>query len=51
MNRYRIMLMALVFALIAAPAGAQTKEKITVAFPPVDPTARGDLRLRPWILR
>ena len=39
MNRYRIVLMALVFALIAGPGGAQTKDKITVAFPPVDPTA------------
>jgi NitT/TauT family transport system substrate-binding protein len=39
MKRYRIVLMALALALIAAPVTSQTKEKITVAFPPVDPGA------------
>jgi NitT/TauT family transport system substrate-binding protein len=39
MKRYLIVAAALVFALIASPAGSQTREKITVAFPTVDPTA------------
>jgi len=39
MKRYRIAFLALALALIAAPLGAQTKDKITVAFPTVDPTA------------
>jgi NitT/TauT family transport system substrate-binding protein len=39
MNRCRIVLMALAFALLAAPGAAQTKQKITIAFPTVDPTA------------
>jgi ABC-type nitrate/sulfonate/bicarbonate transport system substrate-binding protein len=39
MKRCCIALITLALALIASPAGAQTKEKITVAFPTVDPTA------------
>jgi ABC-type nitrate/sulfonate/bicarbonate transport system substrate-binding protein len=39
MKRYRIVLMALALALVASPISAQTKEKISVAFPTVDPTA------------
>jgi NitT/TauT family transport system substrate-binding protein len=41
MNRCRFVLVALIAALFVAPAGAQTptKQKITVAFPTVDPTA------------
>jgi ABC-type nitrate/sulfonate/bicarbonate transport system substrate-binding protein len=39
MNRFRIVLLALTFVLGALPAAAQTRDKITVAFPTVDPTA------------
>jgi ABC-type nitrate/sulfonate/bicarbonate transport system substrate-binding protein len=39
MNRFRIIVIALAFALIASPATSQVKEKITVAFPTIDPTA------------
>jgi NitT/TauT family transport system substrate-binding protein len=39
MKRYLIVAAALAFALFASPAGSQTRDKITVAFPTVDPTA------------
>ncbi len=39
MNRFRIVLLGLALAFGALPAAAQTREKITVAFPTVDPTA------------
>ncbi len=40
MKRYRMILMALALVLAASPLTAQqTKQKITVAFPTVDPTA------------
>jgi NitT/TauT family transport system substrate-binding protein len=39
MKRYLIVAAALALALFASPAGSQTREKITVAFPTVDPTA------------
>jgi NitT/TauT family transport system substrate-binding protein len=39
MKRYLVVAAAFALALLASPAGSQTKEKITVAFPTVDPTA------------
>ncbi len=39
MKRFRMILMSLALLIGAAPALAQTRDKITVAFPPVDPTA------------
>lgn len=39
MKRFRIVIIALAIALMATPVTSQTKEKITVAFPTVDPTA------------
>jgi NitT/TauT family transport system substrate-binding protein len=39
MKRYLFALVALALALMTAPATSQTKDKITVAFPPVDPGA------------
>jgi len=38
-KRFRMILMSLALLIGAAPALAQTRDKITVAFPPVDPTA------------